>query len=113
MNEKQDLAGFTNSMMKQLELNLERIHGLGVGKIGITAMEAIGCLPQMTALNDYKNCTEDGNLMAKFHNQILQQTVEKLNNQTGKPVFEILDLYSAFMVALGNINPNSFFFFFS
>lgn len=102
----QDLPEFSQSIMRQLELDLERIHGLGVGKVGITSMEPIGCLPQMTAPTGYSNCTEAGNSIAKFHNQILQQTVDKLNNQTSTPVFQILDLYTAFMAALDFENNN-------
>lgn len=102
----QDLPEFSKSILKQLELNLERIHGLGVGKVGITSMEPIGCLPQMTAPTGYINCTDAGNSVAKFHNQNLQQTVDKLNNQTSTPVFQILDLYNAFMAALDLENNN-------
>lgn len=102
---KQDLPDFTKSIMSQLVLNLQRIHGLGVQKVGITAMPPLGCLPQMTATISHKNCTETGNSLAKFHNQMLQENIQKLNNETGAPVFVILDLYSAFMSAL-NIQNN-------
>ncbi|XP_059307712.1 GDSL esterase/lipase At5g03610-like [Lycium ferocissimum] len=99
-NNMEDLGNVTNSIISQLELNLRRIHGLGVQKLGITALEPIGCLPKMTASLSYENCSEPANSLSKFHNQLLHQTIEKLNNQTGRPVFFILDLYSAFMSAL-------------
>ncbi|XP_016456859.1 GDSL esterase/lipase At5g03610-like [Nicotiana tabacum] len=99
-NNMDDLGDITKSIISQLELNLRRIHGLGVSKIGITAMEPIGCLPRMTAASSYENCSDSANSLSIFHNEILHQTIEKLNNQTGKPVFVILDIYNAFISAL-------------
>lgn len=102
----QDLGNVTKSILSQLELNLRRIHGLGVQKIGITAMEPIGCLPKMTIASSYENCSESANSLSIFHNQMLHQIIEKLNNQTGRqPIFFIIDLYSAFMTAL-NMQQN-------
>ncbi|MCD7455367.1 hypothetical protein HAX54_027983 [Datura stramonium] len=96
-----DLGNVTKSIMSQLELNLRRIHGLGVQKIGITAMEPIGCLPKITAVfSSYENCSESANSLSILHNQMLHQTIDKLNNQTGRHIFFILDLYNAFMSAL-------------
>uniref|UniRef100_A0A7N0UTI0 Uncharacterized protein n=2 Tax=Kalanchoe fedtschenkoi TaxID=63787 RepID=A0A7N0UTI0_KALFE len=93
------IYAFATSIMKQLELNLRRIHGLGVPKIVVTAIEPLGCLPSFTASSSYTNCSETGNLLAMLHNQLLNQTVAKLNEeQTGtSATFVILDLYEAFM----------------
>ncbi|KAM3360176.1 GDSL esterase/lipase like [Capsicum galapagoense] len=99
-NNMEDLGNFTKSILSELELNLRRIHGLGVSKIGITTMEPLGCLPKMTIASSYENCSESANSFSIFHNQMLHQTIEKLNNQTGGQSFFILDLYSAFMSAL-------------
>lgn len=96
---------FTKSIMSQLVLDLQRIHGLGVRRVGVTAMHPLGCLPMTTASISHKNCSENGNWLAKFHNQMLQENIENLNNEAGAPVFVILDLYSAFMSAL-NLQNN-------
>ncbi|KAG5574930.1 hypothetical protein H5410_055064 [Solanum commersonii] len=104
-NNMEDLGNVTKSILSQLELNLRRIHGLGVQKIGITAMEPIGCLPKMTISSSYENCSEYANSIPIFHNQMLHQIIDKLNNQTSRPIFFIIDLYSAFMTAL-NIQQN-------
>lgn len=101
----QELGDFTKSILSQLELNLRRIHGLGVKKIGITSMEPIGCLPKMTIASSYENCSEEANSLSIFHNQMLHQIIDKLNNQTATPSFFIIDLYSAFITAL-NIQQN-------
>ncbi|CAI9091323.1 OLC1v1026327C1 [Oldenlandia corymbosa var. corymbosa] len=96
----QEVPAFTKTILSQLELNLRRIHGLGVQKVLITGMQPLGCLPQMTALNSHTNCSEAGNSLAIYHNQMLQESVQKLNNETGGSAFMILDLYSSFMSAL-------------
>ncbi|KAK9283617.1 hypothetical protein L1049_011867 [Liquidambar formosana] len=96
----QGLPAFTTSVVHQLSLNLKRIHELGVKKIAVTAMGPVGCLPVSTASSSYQNCSETQNSVSKFHNQILQQTVQKLNNQSKESAFVILNLYGAFMSAL-------------
>ncbi|XP_059627208.1 GDSL esterase/lipase At5g03610-like [Cornus florida] len=96
----QGLPVFTTAVNNQLALNLKRIRGLGVQKVALTAMEPLGCLPTFTASSSYQNCSATENAATKFHNQMLQQTVQKLNNESSGSVFVMLDLYSAFMSAL-------------
>ena len=93
------MPAFTISIINQLAKNLERIRSLGVPKIVVTAIEPMGCLPQAAASSSYQNCSEIWNLISSFHNQILQQTVLKLNSECEKSVIKILDLYSAFRSA--------------
>ncbi|XP_020535743.1 GDSL esterase/lipase At5g03610 isoform X2 [Jatropha curcas] len=96
-----DLPKFTASIIKQLSENLKRINGLGVQKIAVTGLQPVGCLPAFAASSSYQNCSESWNRASKLHNQMLKQEVQKLNNDTHsqKHVFEILDLFSAFMHA--------------
>ncbi|XP_052199858.1 GDSL esterase/lipase At5g03610-like isoform X2 [Diospyros lotus] len=106
-----DLQGFPNltkSVINQLALNLKRIHGLGVKKIAVAAIEPLGCLPAITASSSYQNCSEAENSLSKFHNQLLQEAVHKLNNESGLPVpaFEIIDLHAAFTSALATHQQN-------
>ncbi|XP_024991787.1 GDSL esterase/lipase At5g03610-like isoform X2 [Cynara cardunculus var. scolymus] len=85
---------------------LKRIHELGVRKIGITTMEPLGCLPQFTVFKSYQKCSNTENSIAEFHNQVLVESVRKLNNESdGKSLFVILDLYKAFLIAL-NLRQN-------
>lgn len=96
------MGDFSKLVIKQLELNLKRVREIGVKKIGVTSMEPLGCLPQFTASISYQNCSESENSVAEFHNEMLEQSLEKLNNiATGG--FVKLDLYKAFMSAL---NPS-------
>ncbi|XP_016652733.1 PREDICTED: GDSL esterase/lipase At5g03610-like, partial [Prunus mume] len=95
-----DFAAATKSIIKQLAVDLERIHGLGVRKIAVTAIGPLGCLPRMTSFLSYQNCSEVANLVSIFHNQILRQKVEELNKETKKSSFVILDLYNASLSAI-------------
>ncbi|XWS65705.1 hypothetical protein CRYUN_Cryun05aG0136400 [Craigia yunnanensis] len=101
-NDIQKAGAFTKSIMKQLAINLERIHGLGVKRIAVTLIEPIGCLPQQAASSSYINCSEVWNSGSMFHNQVLEQTLKKLNDKSNTPVFITLDLYNAFNSALNN-----------
>ncbi|KAK6136020.1 hypothetical protein DH2020_030230 [Rehmannia glutinosa] len=96
----EDLPGFTRSVINQLMLNLKRIKGFGIKKIGITGIEPLGCLPVNTASSSYANCNAAQNNFSQFHNQLLKQSIGALNNEVAVPVFIYLDLYSAFLSAL-------------
>nr|GLL27827.1 GDSL esterase/lipase At5g03610-like isoform X3 [Ipomoea trifida] len=97
---------FVESITKQLSLNLKRIHEMGVPKVAVTAMQPLGCLPMVAfATGKYPNCDENTNNITRFHNQMLTQSVDKLNNQTDGSPFVIVDLYAAFTTAL-NIKHN-------
>ncbi|KAL9388401.1 hypothetical protein Peur_017006 [Populus x canadensis] len=110
----QDLPAFTTSLINQLSANLKRIHGFGVRKIAVTALQPLGCLPILTAFSSYQNCSESWNTASKFHNQKLQQAIQRMNNESGKHMYETLDLYTAFMSKLntarlaGNLKLRSF-----
>ncbi|PWA92287.1 Lipase, GDSL [Artemisia annua] len=100
-----ELPDLTKSIVEQLVSNAKRIHELGVKKIGITAMQPIGCLPQFTVSTSYQNCSDSGNSVAEFHNQVLVESIRKLNNETDTALFVILDLYKAFSSVL-NLQKN-------
>ncbi|KAI3517151.1 hypothetical protein L1887_16359 [Cichorium endivia] len=101
-----ELPRLTKSIINQLVLNAKRIHELGVQKIVITTMQPLGCLPQFTVSTSYQNCSNTENLVAEFHNEVLMESVKKLNNETNnKSHFVILDLYEAFSSAL-NLQQN-------
>nr|GLL27826.1 GDSL esterase/lipase At5g03610-like [Ipomoea trifida] len=92
---------FAESVTKQLSLNLKRIHEMGVPKVAVTAMQPLGCLPFVAfTTGNYSNCDENTNKFTRFHNQMLKQRVEELNDQTEGSPFGIVDLYAAFTSAL-------------
>ncbi|KDO37301.1 hypothetical protein CISIN_1g046266mg, partial [Citrus sinensis] len=93
--------GLTKSIIGQLAMNLKLILDLGVPKIAVTSMEPMGCLPQLSAVSSYENCSESLNSASKFHNQLLEQEIlQNFNNESKRPVIFTLDLYGAFMSAL-------------
>lgn len=94
------LKQFTRIVIHQLVLDLKGIHNLGVPKVVVTAMEPLGCLPAITFLSGFKNCSKSLNDDTAFHNRLLQRTLDSLNNRFDKPVFFVLDLYSAFLSVL-------------
>ncbi|XP_016649694.1 PREDICTED: GDSL esterase/lipase At5g03610-like [Prunus mume] len=99
-NDTKDLAMFTKSIIKQLTVDLKRIHDLGVQKIAVTTIEPLGCLPSITSFLSYQNCNEFANMASMFHNQILLQKLEELNKETKNSAFVDLDLYNAFISAV-------------
>ncbi|XP_071687011.1 GDSL esterase/lipase At5g03610-like [Rutidosis leptorrhynchoides] len=97
----EDLPGLTKSVVNQVISNVKRIHELGVRKFAITAMQPLGCLPQFTIRTSFQNCSDTENSVAEFHNQVLTESINKLNNETDdKSIFVILNLYQAFSSAL-------------
>ncbi|XVF41330.1 hypothetical protein PTKIN_Ptkin01aG0271800 [Pterospermum kingtungense] len=103
-NDLQKFGDLAKAIMKQLTINLKRIHGLGVKRIIVTLIEPMGCLPLQTVSSSYGNCSEAWNSGAMFHNQLLEQTLKELNdhNKSSTPIFITLDLYNAFISAINN-----------
>lgn len=99
----QDISGFTASLVKQMSLNLKRIHTLGINKIAVGLLEPIGCMPMFTAASSQDKCIETFNLVSKNHSQMLFQTVQQLNTEMGKSVFITLDLYNSFLSTIATM----------
>ncbi|XP_018811180.1 GDSL esterase/lipase At5g03610-like [Juglans regia] len=96
------LQSFIRTVVNQLAINLKRIHGLGVKKIGVTGIVPFGCLPVFTGTSSLQQCNENYNSFLGFHNVLLKQTVEKLNKETKDSPFFIFDLYASFTSAIKN-----------
>ncbi|KAJ0101611.1 hypothetical protein Patl1_05914 [Pistacia atlantica] len=95
------MPDFSESVVKQVVINLKRIHSLGVRKVVVLGLEPVGCLPAIYETSD-QTCSKTFNDLSKYHNSILKQAVNKLSNEISCPhksVFRILDLYKAFMSA--------------
>ncbi|KAF3950991.1 hypothetical protein CMV_023312, partial [Castanea mollissima] len=98
----QGFPSFITSVVNQLTVNLRRIHGFGVEKIAVTALQPLGCLPRSTIKSSFQQCNGTENSLVRFHNLLLQQAVAKLNNETKVSTFIILNLYDSFMSVLKN-----------
>ncbi|XP_071709262.1 GDSL esterase/lipase At5g03610-like [Rutidosis leptorrhynchoides] len=102
------LPVFIASVVKQMAINLKAIHDLGVRRVLVNMLQPLGCLPQSTILNSYQECNDSQNTAVGIHNQLLQQAVSKLNNDTKNSSFLMLDLYSAFDTVLKNKGNSKF-----
>ncbi|CAJ1976682.1 unnamed protein product [Sphenostylis stenocarpa] len=95
-----DMPAFIESLVKQISVNLNRIHSLGINKVAVGLLQPIGCLPALNVISFRKKCISVLNFVSKDHNIKLLQAIEQLNNQTGKSVFITLDLYSSFFLVI-------------
>lgn len=92
-----EINQFTKSLVKEMSVNLRRIHSLGAEKIAVGLLQPIGCLPTFSVISLFQNCVDLFNLVSKNHNKKMLQTVEELNQEIGKPVVITLDLYNSFL----------------
>ncbi|KAK8651250.1 hypothetical protein V6N13_140859 [Hibiscus sabdariffa] len=97
---------FISSVVRQVGVNLRRIHGLGVGKIAVGSLPPLGCLPANTALSSFQQCNKAQNALVDLHNRLLLQAVADLNNQTDSTSFFILDIHDAFWTVFNRTQPH-------
>ncbi|CAN0900594.1 GDSL esterase/lipase At5g03610 [Linum grandiflorum] len=102
----QELSNLTKRVIAQLTTNLVLIHGLGVAKVAVTTLPPIGCLPSVAVQNSFQDCSETWNSAAKFHNQLLHESVKSLNSRTKSNAFQVLDTFTAFMDELKKSNTS-------
>lgn len=98
----QEFPAFIKQVVDQTEVNLRRIQAFGVKKIAVPSLQPLGCLPGVTVASSFQRCNESQNALVKLHNNLLQQVVAKLNNETKQSTFIVLDLYNAFLTVFKN-----------
>lgn len=98
----QEFPGFIKEVVDQSEVNLRRIHKLGVKKIAMASLQPLGCLPSNTGFTSFQRCNASDNAYVNLHNTLLHKAVAKLNNETKPSTFVIIDLYNAFLTVLEN-----------
>ncbi|CAK8573055.1 unnamed protein product [Lathyrus sativus] len=103
-----EIKSFTTLLIKQLSLNVQRIHNLGINKIAIGLLEPIGCMPPITQVIFHLTCVDLLNLVSENHNQLLLKNLLQLNQQLGKSVFVPLDLYNAFLSTIEMMQKNRY-----
>ncbi|KAF3539605.1 hypothetical protein F2Q69_00018349 [Brassica cretica] len=101
-----EFPAFIKQVVDQTEVNLRRIHALGVKKIAVPLLQPLGCLPGITVASSFQRCNESQNALVKLHNSLLQQAVAKLNNETKQSTFITIDLYNAFLTVFKNKGAN-------
>ncbi|XP_057423244.1 GDSL esterase/lipase At5g03610-like isoform X2 [Lotus japonicus] len=97
------IPSFIASVVNQTIINLIRLQKLGVKKIVVDALQPLGCLPEVTVANSFQHCNSTANNLAVFSNNLLNQSVTKLNQEAkDHSTFVILDLYKSFLSVLNN-----------
>ncbi|KAF8021825.1 hypothetical protein BT93_G2077 [Corymbia citriodora subsp. variegata] len=111
---REELPAFITSVIDQLVHNLKRIRGLGVRKIAVTALQPLGCLPQLTAVSSFKNCSSSWNSITRLHNHQLHRSLQELKknesimgSSSSLSSLVVLDLHSAFVSALHMLQHQS------
>ncbi|XP_058741564.1 GDSL esterase/lipase At5g03610-like isoform X2 [Vicia villosa] len=101
----EDIFVFGASLIKQLSINLKRIHSVGINKIAIGLLEPAGCLPGITIT--YDKCNDTVNWIAMKHNEMLLQAVEDLNKENESAFVVTLDLYNSFLSVIETMQKHS------
>ncbi|KAI8010546.1 GDSL esterase/lipase [Camellia lanceoleosa] len=84
---KKGLPCFAWKLINQLTLKLKSIHDMGVRKIGVVAIEPLGCLPWFTVPSSVQRCNRNLDLAAKSHNLRLHRAAHKLRRENNGSVF--------------------------
>ncbi|KAJ1419532.1 SGNH hydrolase superfamily [Sesbania bispinosa] len=104
----QGFPSFIASVVNQTTTNLIRLQKLGVKKIVVGGLQPLGCLPLITAPSSFQRCNSTFNELVVLHNNLLNQSVTKLNQQSkDHTTFVILDLYDSFMSVLNDPSINN------
>ncbi|KAE9585397.1 hypothetical protein Lal_00018066 [Lupinus albus] len=97
------LIPFVVSLVNQTTNDLIRLKGLGVNKVVVDGLQPFGCLPIQTAPFSFQKCNETANQISSLHNNLLIDSVNKLNNQNkDHPSFIILNFFDSFTSVLKN-----------
>ncbi|XP_051130175.1 GDSL esterase/lipase At5g03610-like [Andrographis paniculata] len=96
----EDIVKFIPSVIVQLVANLRHISRLGASKVVVTTLPPLGCLPNITRPSSYKKCNATDNMIADYHNLLLQQAVAGLNNMLKSTSYFVMDFYRSFTAVL-------------
>ncbi|EOA34211.1 hypothetical protein CARUB_v10021720mg [Capsella rubella] len=93
---------YMKQVIDQTEVNLRRIHALGVKKIAIPLLQPLGCVPVVSKGSLVADCKDRINVAVIIHNNLLQSVVAKLNKETKDSTFMVIDYYNAFLTVFKN-----------
>jgi phospholipase/lecithinase/hemolysin len=91
----------TQEVVEGLTLVLTRIYQLGLRNILVANLAPINCFPLVTLPSNYTNCSADLAPLVAFHNELLLQSVAKLNTLPDAN-FLILNEMEAFTYVFNN-----------
>ncbi|MED6205065.1 hypothetical protein PIB30_014536 [Stylosanthes scabra] len=97
-----DIPKFITTLVDQLKTDLKRFLSLGVGKVAVSLLQPIGCLPLITNIDFHLSCIGLLNKVSESHNKQLNDAIEhiKIEAPGANTSFVTLDLYTAFLSTL-------------
>ncbi|CAK7325371.1 unnamed protein product [Dovyalis caffra] len=101
-----DVFDLTKTVVDLLTKNLREIRDLGVQKIAIFGTPPRGCFPDYY-IELLQSCDETWNEASRWHNKLLEESLQDLNKESNGSKFVYLDLYNAFISALFNKNKGT------
>ncbi|KAF3784095.1 GDSL esterase/lipase [Nymphaea thermarum] len=94
-------TGFIKLVVKQIAEDLNRLRVMGLGRIAVTGLEEVGCLPVVTVLTNHTSCFQTFNEDAAYHIRLLHNAVNAINARPGpSSALVVLPLYDAFHLIL-------------
>ncbi|MCO5571094.1 hypothetical protein L7F22_024826 [Adiantum nelumboides] len=96
-----ELFTFVPKVVSLIGKSMEELYSLGFRTVAVTNMEPVGCLPNVTSLNNYTTCNETANIgLSSTHNTLLAITISSLQIGFWDAKIMLLDLHKAFNEAL-------------
>ncbi|MED6149146.1 hypothetical protein PIB30_059658 [Stylosanthes scabra] len=93
-----DIPTFTSTLVNKLGDDLRRFASLGIGRVAVSLLQPVGCLPLITNIDFHLGCIGLLNRVSKNHNKLLNDVIQELNHerQWGQ-TFVPLNLYAGFI----------------
>ncbi|CDY52368.1 BnaA09g15670D [Brassica napus] len=94
------ILSLITQVVNQIEVNLRRIHSLGIKKIAVPSLQPLGYIPYFA--KGFPFIKDAVNFLVGHHNDLLHEVVAKLNNETNHSAFTIIDYNNAFLTVINN-----------
>ncbi|KAF3566770.1 hypothetical protein DY000_02013207 [Brassica cretica] len=94
------ILSFITQVVNQIEVNLRRIHSLGIKKIAVPSLQPLGYIPHFAKGSPLIKAAV--NFLVGHHNNLLHEVVAKLNNESNHSAFTIIDYNNAFLAVINN-----------
>ncbi|CAM0152211.1 unnamed protein product [Urochloa decumbens] len=86
-----DMRALTSQVTDEIAGAVMRLRDLGVSKILVNLLPALGCMPWQSVGSHYSQCDSQSNTLASMHNTALRNKLEAFPQDV-----LVLDLYTAF-----------------
>ncbi|KAF8706351.1 hypothetical protein HU200_030613 [Digitaria exilis] len=93
-----DMTALTGQVTDELVAAVRRLRDLGVTKVLVNLLPALGCMPWQSVASNYATCDSHSNALASMHNAALRRRLHDSYDDV-----LLLDLYSIFS---NSVQPN-------